>query len=206
MKKSFLAGCILLAGLVTFAQNKTEIKNGDQKWKARLRMIAVMPPSTSYDLSGSDVKISTAFVPELDFTYFFTQNFAAELILATAKHNVKTVTNGTEAKLGSVWLLPPTLNLQYHIPLSGFTPYFGAGVNYTIFYGVKDDAVSLGYKNAVGFSTQLGADIDINKKWFINIDVKRLFLKTDVTVNTATKLSDVKINPFIVGLGVGVKL
>jgi len=206
MKKIVLAGCILLAGLVTFAQNKTEAKNDNYKWKARLRLIGIMPPSSSYDLSGSDVKISTAFVPELDFTYFFSKNFAAELILATAKHSVKTVTNGTEAKLGSVWLLPPTLNLQYHIPLSGFTPYVGAGINYTIFYGVKDDAVSLAYKNSVGFSTQLGADIDINKKWFINIDIKKLFLKTDVTVNTATKLSGVKIDPFVVGLGIGVKL
>lgn len=205
MKKFLLAGCLLLAGMITFAQNKTEAKNDNYKWKARLRFIAAVPPSSSYDLAGTDVKISAAYVPELDFTYFFTKNLAAELILGTTKHSVKTDNHGTEAKLGSVWLLPPTLNLQYHLPLHGITPYVGAGVNYSIFYGTKDDAASLAYKNRFGFSTQAGADIDISKNWFINIDVKKIFLKTDVTVNAGTTLNGVKVDPFIFGLGIGKK-
>lgn len=205
MKKILLMGCMVLAGFAALAQN-TSAKVDNYKWKARLRFIGAVPPSSSYDLSGTDVKISASYVPELDFTYFFTKNIAAELILGTTKHNVKTNDNhGTETKLGSVWLLPPTLNLQYHLPLKGFTPYIGAGVNYSIFYGAKDDAAALAYKNGVGFSTQLGADIDINNKWFINIDVKKIFLKTDVTVASTTTLSGVKVDPFIFGLGIGTK-
>jgi outer membrane protein len=104
--------------------------------------------------------------------------------------------------------LPPTLNLQYHLPLKNFIPYIGAGVNYTFFYGVKDDAASLSYKNNVGFSTQAGFDYNLSSKWFLNVDVKKIFLKSDVTVkgDTPTVLSGVKINPFIVGIGVGVRL
>ena len=107
--------------------------------------------------------------------------------------------------MGRVWLLPPTHNLQYHFPFNNITPYIGAGINYTIFYGAKDDAVSLGYKNNVGFSTQLGFDYKLSDKWFLNVDLKKIFLQTDVTVKGASPvvLSGVKINPFFVGVGIG---
>ena len=205
MKKLLVAGCLLLTGTLVMAQEKNNQASADTKWQARLRMIAAVPPSSSYDLSGADVKISASVVPELDFTYFFTKNLAAELILGTTRHTVKTDASGTETKLGTVWLLPPTLNFQYHLPLKGFAPYIGTGVNYSIFYGAKDKAASLEYKNRFGFSTQLGTDIDISRKWFINVDIKKIWLKTDVTVNKATTLNDVKVNPFIFGLGIGRK-
>ena len=203
MKRILIAGLVLMTGFTTTAQNTA--KNNEYKWKARFRFIGALPPSSSYDLSGTDVKLSAAFVPEVDFTYFFTKNIAAELILGTTKHTVKTDNHGAETKLGSVWLLPPTLNLQYHFPLHGLTPYAGVGINYSIFYGVKDDAAKLAYKNNIGFSTQVGADIDIANKWFINVDVKKIFLQTDVTVNSTTKLSGVKVDPWIIGVGIGTK-
>ena len=205
MKRNMMIGLLLLGSLVTNAQVKP---SGDtQKWKVRLRAIAAIPTATSYNLSGADVRISASLVPELDFTYFFTKNLAAELILGTTNHQVKAVSNGTSTNLGKVWLLPPTLNLQYHFPINTITPYIGAGINYTIFYGAKDDAVSLGYKNSVGFSTQLGFDYKLSDKWFLNADVKKIFLQTDVTVKgeTPVVLSGVKINPFIVGAGIGTR-
>ena len=71
-------------------------------------------------------------------------NIAAELILGTTKHDVKTTGSNltaiggpasAEVDLGSVWLLPPTLTLQYHFyPTKTLKPYLGAGLNYTIFY------------------------------------------------------------------------
>ena len=147
--------------------------------------------------------ISTAFAPELDFTYFFNRNIAAELILGTAKHNVE-IENG--ADLGHVWLLPPTLNLQYHFYADDFKPYVGAGVNYTIFYGVDEgDLMDIDYDNAFGFSLQAGVDYNLNEKWFLNFDIKKLFLKTDVTVNNASTSNEVNIDPLIIGLGVGMK-
>lgn len=202
MKKTLLATCVLLAGYMSFAQTKPS----DSKWAVRLRAIAAVPPASSYDLTGTDVTISAAVVPELDFTYYFTKNLSAELILGTTKHKVKTDDNhGTKTTLGTVWLLPPTLNLQYHFPLKAFTPYVGAGVNYSIFYGAKDEATKLAYKNNIGFSTQIGTDIAVTDKWFINIDIKKIFLKTDVTVANTTTLKDVKVDPFIFGIGVGTR-
>lgn len=207
MKRHIILALLAMCSMASFAQEKKTSKTDYSKWSARFRIIAAVPPSSSYDLSGSDVKISTAVVPELDFTYYFTKNIAAELILGTTRHKVSVKGGGTTTTLGKVWLLPPTLNLQYHFNGKEFIPYIGAGINYSIFYGVKDEAAELEYKNNVGFSTQIGMDYMLNNKWFINLDVKKIFLKTDVTVKgtTPTVLSNVKVDPFIIGLGVGVK-
>lgn len=206
MKKIMLLGFFMLIGFLAFSQTKSTQKNDSQKWKIRLRIIDAIPKGTNYTISaGTDVKISSSIVPELDFTYFFSENFAAELILATTRHTVNLQTSGAKTELGKVWLLPPTLNLQYHIPLKGVTPYFGAGINYTIFYGAKDAGATLSYKNAVGFSTQAGMDLSISDKWFLNLDIKKLFLKTDVTVAPSTKLSGVKIDPWVIGIGIGTR-
>lgn len=208
MKKYLLLCLLLPVGLSLSAQEKKSAKLENQQWKIRFRGIAAIPPSSSYTLGASDVTITTSVVPEVDFTYFFSKNLAAELILGTTKHTVKLKNSTTTTDLGNVWLLPPTLNLQYHFPGKNVTPYLGAGINYTIFYGVKDAGASLAYKNKAGFSTQLGFDVKISDKWFFNVDIKKIFLKTDVTLKgaTPTVLSGVKVDPLIIGLGVGVKL
>ena len=202
MKKILFS--LFLSALVVFnVQAQDEEQTDDfNRWQARFRIISVIP-SPDDDVSGADVDISTAFAPELDFTYFFNRNIAAELILGTAKHNVE-IENG--ADLGHVWLLPPTLNLQYHFYADDFKPYVGAGVNYTIFYGVDEgDLMDIDYDNAFGFSLQAGVDYNLNEKWFLNFDIKKLFLKTDVTVNNASTSNEVNIDPLIIGLGVGMK-
>ncbi len=53
-------------------------------------------------------------VPELDITYFFTKNIAAELILGVTPHNIYGAGTLGGLDVGKVWLLPPTLTLQYH--------------------------------------------------------------------------------------------
>jgi len=67
------------------------------------------------------------------------------------------------------------------------------------------------YDNAFGYAFQAGFDLMIDDTFFVNADVKKLFLKTDVTVdasNLAPGLSipgSVDINPWLLGLGVGMK-
>ena len=197
---------------------KEESKSNDfKRWQVRLRALGVAPDeSATIGVIGGDVAISNTIVPELDFTYFFTEHFAAELILGTTKHDVKAInTAAGDVNLGSVWLLPPTLTAQYHFYTSDkkvFKPYIGAGVNYTLFYNVKSgDVADVKYDNALGYAAQLGFDLMLDDKFFINVDAKRLFLKTDVTVdasNLAPGLSipaDVTINPLVLGMGVGMK-
>ncbi|MFN8362601.1 MAG: OmpW family outer membrane protein [Cloacibacterium normanense] len=195
-----------------------------QNWQVRLRGVAVQPNEKSeVSAIGGDVNISNSFIPELDFTYFFNKNVAAELILGTTKHDVKTTGSNltaiggpasAEVDLGSVWLLPPTLTLQYHFyPTKTLKPYLGAGLNYTIFYSVDEGSVvkGLDYDNAVGFALQGGLDYMLNDKYFLNFDIKKLFLKTDVNVDATNLASglkipaEVNIDPLLIGFGVGMK-
>ena len=197
------------------AQEKSETSNEFKRWQVRVRGVGVVTPDQSAKIGiiGGDVQISDTFIPELDFTYFFTEHFAAELILGTAKHDVKAInTVAGDIDLGSAWLLPPTLTAQYHFYVSDkkiVKPYIGAGINYTLFYDVKSGAVAdVKYDNALGYAAQMGIDLNLTDTFFINIDAKRLFLKTDVTVD-ATNLvpglvvpAEVTIDPWLFGIGV----
>lgn len=229
MKKLILSVLALtLLGLTTVSAQteKQDLSPDLKKWQVRVRGVAVTPDeSANIDVTGGDASISSTFIPELDFTYFFTKNFAAELILGTSKHDVNTTGSDISAiggpskaniDLGSVRLLPPTLTFQYHFyPLAdkAFKPYVGAGINYTIFYDAKEGNTVKGieYDNAVGYAFQLGIDYMLTDTFFINIDAKKLFLSTDVTVD-ASNLSpglsipaEVDIDPWLFGFGVGMK-
>jgi len=226
MKKLFYAAMAISMLSTSFVKaQETENTTIDfKKWQVRLRGVSVMPDeSANIGIIGGDASISNSFIPEVDFTYFFTKNIAAELILGTTKHNVHTTGSdisaiggptSTNVDLGSVYLLPPTLTVQYHFYVSQkFKPYVGAGINYTIFYNVDEGNTvkDVKYDNAFGYAFQLGCDYMITDKYFVNIDVKKIFLNTDVTVN-ASNLSPglsipakVDINPLLLGFGIGMK-
>jgi len=93
----------------------------------RARAIYVTPDASATTLIGGTADIDSKILPEVDFTYFIADNIGLELIAATAKHNATAIGRAVgDVPLRSAWLLPPTLSLQYHIPMEGF----GAGVNY----------------------------------------------------------------------------
>ena len=219
MKKIFLG---LVVGVLCLG-NVFAQENTDNKWQARFRLVSVSPnESATITAIGGDVAITNKIIPELDFTYFLTDKISLELILGTTKHNVNTVASNLTAvggaasanvDLGSVWLLPPTLTVQYHFNNEGFRPYVGAGINYTLFYSANPGSTvkDISYDNAFGFAFQGGLDYDLNEKWFLNFDAKYILLKTDVTVdasNLAAGLSipaKVDINPLLIGVGVGMR-
>ncbi|MCF2875825.1 MULTISPECIES: OmpW/AlkL family protein [unclassified Tenacibaculum] len=208
MKKLVLG--LIFGALLVGNINAQEKTKDEKKWQARFRWVSVMPnESATIGTIGGDVEISNSFIPELDFTYFFTENIAAELILGTAKHNVNAVGTALgNVDLGHVWLLPPTLTVQYHFNLNNFRPYVGAGGNYTIFYSANPGAVvDVSYKNSFGYAFQAGFDYDLDDTWFLNVDAKYIGLSTDVTVNAgvATVPADVDINPLLIGFGIGMK-
>jgi outer membrane protein len=175
----------------------------------RGRAIAVVPQEgASISTIGGDVELSNSYVPELDFSWFFNKNIAVEAIAAISPHDAKAknTTLGT-VDLGSVWLLPPTVLLQYHHPFqNGFKPYVGAGVNYTFF--LNEDApggtvTKIEYDNTFGWALQFGADYMLTDHWLLNVDVKKLFLSTNASINSGAIHADIDIDPWIVGVGLG---
>lgn len=200
-----LAASLMAADIPTaFAKEKGDLL-------VRLRGIGFMTDTDgTTDTLGGNARTTDAFVPELDFTYFFTKNIAAELILATTKHNVEVAdSTAGDLGLGTVWTLPPVLTLQYHfMPDSKFSPYLGAGINYTITYGVdKGRSVnSIDYSNEFGYAFQAGFDYKLDDKWSFNFDVKKAFVDTDITVNGgAINAKDTALDPLVIGIGFGYK-
>ncbi len=212
MKKMTCLTLALLSTLAVAGASTTSTAKEAGDLLVRVRGLAVVPQeSGSTDAIGGSAEIDNSVVPELDFTYFITDNIAAELILATTPHDVSmsNTSLGRDVDLGDVWLLPPTLSLQYHfMPKSAFSPYVGAGVNYTFFLNEdkgNDPAVTkVEYEDGFGFALQAGFDYQIDDRWSFNFDVKKMFLETDVTVNNgAINARDVNIDPWIIGIGFG---
>ncbi len=177
-------------------------------WQVRVRALGVLTENKGHvnEVPGSGLKYSNTVVPELDISYYFTNNIAAELILGTTYANVngKGAIDGLD--VGKVWLLPPTLTLQYHFTDFGaFKPYVGAGVNYSIFYNQKShDADYLKVKNTFGGALQVGFDYMIDDHWGFNFDVKKLYLRPDfdVTVGGAQMSGKAKLDPWLIGTGI----
>lgn len=179
-------------------------------WLIRLRGIGVLPTGSSGSVNtipDSGVKARNSGTAEIDFTYMFTQNIGAELILATTKHQIQGRKSLDDVKIGSIWVLPPTLTLQYHFfPCSCLQPYLGLGVNYSAFYSKHCSLPNthLHLRNSWGFVAQAGFDYLITDCWFLNFDVKYVTMDTKARLSGATNGHvNVNINPIIIGGGVG---
>ncbi len=192
---------VVVAAMVagTLAAGSALAAQGD--WLARVRVIDVRPDASS---SALNIDVNSKIAPELDFSYFVTNNIALELILATRKHDV----TAGGANIGTVKHLPPTVTAQYHfLPGQKFRPYVGAGINYTRFYDIHLAGGALTVdKSSWGPAAQVGMDIEINKQLFFNLDVKKIWMDTDVkSATTGATVANLKINPWILGIGVGIK-
>ncbi len=208
------AGSAADVPLVTNQANDTS-DTAQGPWLIRTRAIVVNPRASSDTihpgLGGNADDISTEATVEFDVNYFFTKNISTELILATTKHNVEARNTALgDVNLGTVNLLPPTLTALYHFfPESRISPYIGAGINYTDFYSVNPGTVatSVDYKNSIGPALQAGVDVALDNHWSLNADVKKIYINSDVTVETGgvlpTQKTSVDINPLVFGVGFG---
>lgn len=171
----------------------------------RGRVIGMIPDeeTSNHNVGSGEGKLNNDYVPEVDFSYFVTDNIAFELIAATTKHSLDW--KDPNLDLGTVRLLPPTLTAQYHfMPQERFSPYVGAGINYTFFYDAKPGQFnSIKYEDGFGYAFQAGFDYAISGPWSLNLDVKKIFLDTKVKINGGATTSDADLDPWVIGLGVG---
>lgn len=193
------------AAALPAAQAQTQSQDSGN-WIVRAR--AVHLDSANKDGTGLGLSINNKTLPEVDITYFFTPNLAAELIL-TYPQKQKVYVGST--RIGEFKHLPPTLTLQYHFTgLSGFRPYVGAGVNYTNISDVhlQTGATALGVqsinlkRNSWGLAAQIGVDVPLGNGWLLNVDVKKVQIDTKVLVNESS-VGKFKVDPLLVGIGIG---
>jgi len=196
MKKAVIALAVLAASAGAFAQTST-VSEGN--WLVRLR--AVKLDSVNKDSTGLGLGINNKWLPEADVSYFFTPNIAAELIL-TVPQRQHLNAGGTD--IGTFRHLPPTLTAQYHFTnLNGVKPYVGVGINYTRFSSVNIQVPGVDIKrNSFGPALQVGVDVPVTKNIYVNLDVKKVWIKTDVKAS-GTSIGSFKANPMLIGVGVG---
>ncbi len=191
------------------AQAENSLDEG--RFMVRVRAVNLDPANDSdaipaLGVPGNAIHVEDRVIPEIDFTYFFTKNIAAELILTYPQEHDVTLM-GTN--IGSFKHLPPTLTLQYHfLPDAQFRPYVGAGINYTRLSSVKLNVPGVGEldleDDSIGGAVQLGFDYKLNRQWYLNVDVKKVWISSDVSLKaTGAKVSSVGVDPILFGVGVG---
>ena len=186
------------------------VEKGD--WLVRFGVVNVSPNDSSTGLSGvgptATVGVDGNTQAFANVSYMIKENVALELLAATPfSHDIK----GTGAlaglgKVGETQQLPPTFSLQYHFkPKASVRPYVGAGVNYTVFFSEKatNTITSLKLDDSLGLAVQAGVDVDINKDWFFNADIRYINIESTATTDLGT--AEVKINPTVISLGVGTR-
>lgn len=193
MKKILIAAAVgmLVAGQVAAQESP---------WLVRAR--AVKLNMANHDSTPLNLSVDNKTIPEVDVSYFFNKNVAAELIL-TIPQQQKVYVSGADT--GTFKHLPPTLTLQYHFTnFNGYKPYVGAGLNFTKISqeNIASHAYHLDSKS-YGYALQAGVDMPITKQISLNFDVKKVQIQTQVYDASNVSQGTLKLDPVVVGLGVG---
>lgn len=205
MKKSTLQLLLAAFGLLAGDAMAQQQSAAQSPWLLRVRAVHISPANESDPVGGvgaaDRLHVSDKTIPEVDISYFFTPNLAAELVLTyPQKHDV--TLDG--ANIGTFKHLPPTLSAQYHfMPGATVQPYVGAGVNYTTMSKVNllGGAASLEHASW-GLSLQAGVDFRLDQHWSLNLDAKKVRIRSDVMIAGA-RASRVKVDPVLLGIGLG---
>ncbi len=205
-----LFGSLALAGILSLSSASALAAGGD--WIVRAGATNVNPNADSDTIpgTGSEVDIDDAWAMGFTISYFFTDNWAVELLGSTPfEHTIE----GDGGALDGVDVvdithLPPTLSAQYHLPFdNGFKPYGGLGLTY--FWILDEDSqisgVDVSVDNAWGVGAQLGADYNVTSNWLINADVRYIWLDTEADVEGVVDDLEVDVDPWVFTLAVGYK-
>ena len=238
MKKSLLVVALLSAFAPVLAQAEAgdivvrlRATNVNPSTKSKLgeQTDATYGAGTALALYGSanaDLQVNSNTIPEIDFSYYITKNIAAELILAVGTRHDVSISPGTglvTRALGSVNLLPPTLTAQWHfMPDTMVDPYVGAGgafvlgMDRTLTANVSSGAALLPIhidRSAFGAVLQAGFDVNLQDKWLVNFDVKKIWVNTTVKLDGTgaltpagfQKIDKLDLNPLVLSIGIGKK-
>ncbi len=191
MKKMIVLAALAACGLGA-------VQAQESPWMVRFR--ATNLDWANKDSTGLNLSTNNKVIPEVDVSYFFNKNVAAELVL-TVPQKQKVFAGATD--IGTFTQLPPTLLLQYHFTdLGGYKPYVGAGINYTDISKVNLTTGHTLDSHSVGAAFQAGVDIPLDKNWSLNFDVKKIYIRTDI-YSGGTSAGTLKLDPIAASVGVG---
>ena len=149
--------------------------------RARVIEVAPLDSSSSISAIGGTVHASTQIAPEVDLSYFLTDNVAVEAIAASTRHELQA--RGTA--LGTV----------------------DVGIGKWRAFQRRPREVGARKVGARQIPVvQAGVDYNITGHWFLNADVKVLLLSPTANIDTSLGVNlkaKVALNPLVAGVGVG---
>lgn len=177
-------------------------------WLLKVGATQVRPKSGNGTVLDGSVKLDVGnnVRPSVSVTYMATRNIGVELLGAWPfQHDIDG--SGGLGKIGTTKHLPPTLSLQWHfLPDSQVQPYVGIGVNYTHFFDTKArgplGGSDLKLGNSWGLAGQVGMDIKLNDRWFLNADLRYIDISSKVKLN-GQRIGTARIDPWVATVGVG---
>jgi outer membrane protein len=175
-------------------------------WMVSAGVSLIDPKSDNLALSpGTTLELEEAVRPSFDFTYMLRDNWGIELFTSTfARHDLRVTSPTGSTAFGKIKLLPPTVSLQYHFnPEGRIRPFAGVGVNYTFVSDESPQGLVVG--NSLGPAAQIGFDVGINERWYLNVSARYADIDVDARLG-AVDLGSVTVDPVIYGLHFGYRL
>ena len=176
------------------------------------------------DIPGSKVKTSDgAQLLNLSGTWMFAPHFGLGAMIGGGfYHELRARGTGShpriaEGRFAEVSQQPFAANVQFFFldPKSRFQPYIGIGLNYTMFYderytrrqrrlGYRRDELDV--KNSWGWAAQVGADIALTDRFYLNATVWKLDVeaKAKGEARNGDEIEfKMNLDPWIYSVGVG---
>lgn len=225
MKLRLHSAVTLLAAAAVLAAAPGAMAQSAGQWTVKGGIGKITPKVTSGDVSapalpGSKAAVGPDTQPVFAVAYGWTDHVSLELDLGLPYEHEISGAGAIQGAgvLGTVKSLPPTLFAYYRFfePEATVRPYAGVGLTYAYFtdetgsgkmtalsdIGGPPTTFTIDSKFAATF--QIGAVYNINKRWFVDANISKTFLKTKVTFSSG-QTQDMKLDPQAVTLAVGYK-
>ena len=175
-------------------------------WIVKIGVHTAEPKSDNGSLANGALKtdVGSDTKPTITAEYLLTPNWGIELLASLPfEHDV--ALNGSKA--ATVKHLPPTLSAQYHFnPGGSVSPFFGLGLNYTLFFSEHTTGALAGTKldlsNTFGPAVHAGIDFQFAERWLVTVDARWMKIDPDAKVDGA-KVGTVHIDPIAYGVAIG---
>jgi len=167
-----------------------------------LGLADVVPQNDTGTVAGRDSSVDSDIRPSLTLEYFVFDNIGIEILAATPfKHDVTLAGLGN---VGEAQHLPPTLSLQYHFANdTRFTPFVGAGINYTAVLDTKAKGALAGqnlhFDDSWGLAAHAGIDVGLGENDAVRLDARYIDIDLDASLNGAS-IGTAKLDPMIYGI------
>ena len=197
----------LVAGVIGIAL-ASPVRASDEvprHWIARIGIHPVHPkPDGHRDFEvGSDAGFS------LGATYLFSRHWALELFAAFPRPHELHDAAGDRA--GSFKMIPASATVQYHITDTAgrVRGYAGVGVAHASIGSERTRGSIAGrmldIDDASGVTAAVGLDMDLGRKWFVNIDARWMDLDSTLQLDRAAR-GRLELDPYLFGLSIGRRL